>query len=707
MPLEPFDTLALSMTLRDAAGLDTVIVDAVDAAGKRLRRWRWRINDNGPPAAGRQTYLLPVDGDGGPFEALEDGDRLAIAAVDVFAKVAGGSPLDLTLHEVATLPSDPSSAAQAAGLRLRPETTVGARPGRLLRDDEIAEQVRELVRAGRFPLAPERPPAPVARPDLKVAGVLDEFSQLGYGCEFDLVAVTPQDYEDVLDRERPDVLLVESAWRGPGDSWAKLVSNTPGSDASEALRGLVAAARRRDIPTVFWNKEDPPNFDVFVESAALFDHVFTTDEDCVPRYRERLGHDRVGVLPFAAQPRVHNPVGSPARRPLDVAFLGTFYGRKHPDRKRQMEMILDPAREFGLHIYSRVPDVKGYEFPPKYRPHLIGTLPYERVLGAYRDYSVLLNVNSVIGSRTMCARRIFEIAACGGIVVSGTSPAIDSVLGPGVVFECETYGQTRDALATVLASDELRDRRALEGLRRVLTGHTYGDRVDSMLDAIGMTTTATDTSASLVVAAASAEQAEQAVAIACAQHHPLELVLVGAGGAALDAAAIDAELRRAGGLGATVLEAEHADGSALAAALERVTTPFVWLGSTAAAYGPHFAGDLVRSFAYSVAGAAGKASHYVLDGGTVAVADAGREHRYAEHVVPETLVVRREVLDRLDLGRGDWWQLVERVPAALAGCGERLYAADRFNFARSAEAGGRRHDLRLDVFGPGARHTEA
>jgi len=69
--------------------------------------------------------------------------------------------------------------------------------------------------------------------------------------------------------------------------------------------------------------------------------------------------------------------------------------------------------------------------------------------------------------------------------------------------------------------------------------------------------------------------------------------------------------------------------------------------------------------------------------------------------------VRRDLLDRLDVGRGDWSQLVERVPSAVAASGERLYAADRFNFARPAGGGAARHDLRVDVYGPGSRHTEA
>ena len=52
---------------------------------------------------------------------------------------------------------------------------------------------------------------------------------------------------------------------------------------------MLNYCRSRGIPTVFWNKEDPPHFDDFIGAAKEFDFVFTTDADCVPMYREALG----------------------------------------------------------------------------------------------------------------------------------------------------------------------------------------------------------------------------------------------------------------------------------------------------------------------------------------------------------------------------------------------------------------------------------
>src|SRR5262249_45582033 len=157
------------------------------------------------------------------------------------------------------------------------------------------------------------------------------------------------DWMGALTDFKPDLLFCESAWRGNNGRWLGSMTEV-GSDGHRSLAEMVAWCRERDIPTVFWNKEDPPNFEVFVETAALFDWVFTVDEDRAAVYQARLGHDRIKVLPFAAQPRIHNPVAIPGGRSQAVAFAGTYFGEKHPARAIQMQTIVEPAIEFGLHI---------------------------------------------------------------------------------------------------------------------------------------------------------------------------------------------------------------------------------------------------------------------------------------------------------------------------------------------------------------------
>ena len=265
--------------------------------------------------------------------------------------------------------------------------------------------------------APERAPH---LPGLRVAVILDDFSMLAWSYEFETIAVTPSAWREQLAEAPVDLLLVESAWHGNKDAWQYQLT---GSKApSEPLRELVAHCREHGIPTVFWNKEDPPHFEDFLDTAKLFDQVFTTDVTLLPRYREELGHDRVEVLPFAAQSAVHNPIRPKhGHQERDVAFAGMYFAHKFPERREQMDMLLGGAldasgrMEKGLEIFSRfLGDDERYQFPGELAERVVGSLSYERMLTAYKAYKVFLNVNSVVTSPSMCARRIFEIgrASC-------------------------------------------------------------------------------------------------------------------------------------------------------------------------------------------------------------------------------------------------------------------------------------------------------
>ena len=318
------------------------------------------------------------------------------------------------------------------------------------------------------------PESPVARPDLRVAVVLDRFSEAAFKYEFNAIDVPAVGWEAILESELPHLLLVESAYSGSDGSWAGLVARF--GEPSTELAELVDWCRRREIPTVFWNKEDPINHDWFTTSAKLFDHVFTVDSNMVDRYRSRLGHDRVGVLQFSAQPVIHHPPNDESSRNGGVAFAGSYYAVKHPARREQMEMLLDAAAGFGLHIFDRMhrQDDPRFAWPQRYRPFIVGSLTYPQTLEAYRRYRVFINVNTVVDSPTMCARRVYELLASGTRVISGPSRALG-----GVPVEIATTEQ--EARAILSRTD---DRSVDERAGWVQAGNLTGHRVDTILDAV-------------------------------------------------------------------------------------------------------------------------------------------------------------------------------------------------------------------------------
>ena len=322
---------------------------------------------------------------------------------------------------------------------------------------------------------------------LKVATILDTFSDSCFGAECDLVRITPENWRDVLAKERPDMLLVESAWNGNGGSWQYLIGTYAGS-TRDKLRELLQGCRELGIPTAFWNKEDPPHFDKFIEAASLFDHIFTTDENCIPKYRKMCGHDRVSALPFAAAPTIHNPIVE-GPRDRDVCFAGTYYANRFEDRRKQMDVLLECAHGFNFDIYDRMfgnknPGFENYLFPEKFRPYIRGKLDYADMLKAYRRYRFFLNTNSVVDSGTMFSRRVFELLACGTPVITTPSVGIQRFFG-GIVDEITSVEDGRKRMSRLLADKVYYRDLQIRGIREVLGKHTYAIRLEQMARDLG------------------------------------------------------------------------------------------------------------------------------------------------------------------------------------------------------------------------------
>src|SRR5699024_7981643 len=176
------------------------------------------------------------------------------------------------------------------------------------------------------------PPMPIPRcspvfADVRVGVILDEFSEQSLGFEWTTIPLSRAVWPNQLDEL--DFVLVESAWNGNDGDWKYKLTGTSGPSAE--IIALLAECRRRGLPTVFWNKEDPPHFDDFLPLAKLVDVVFTSDSRLIPDYQSVVGHDEVAALPFAAQPAIHNPT-----RPVknfaarDIAFAGMYFAHKYP-----------------------------------------------------------------------------------------------------------------------------------------------------------------------------------------------------------------------------------------------------------------------------------------------------------------------------------------------------------------------------------------
>jgi spore maturation protein CgeB/predicted nucleic acid-binding Zn-ribbon protein len=535
----------------------------------------------------------------------------------------------------------------------------------------------------------QAPPADVRQ--LRVAGVLDEMSAACFGPDCDLLRIDSEGWAEALEAHEPHLLLVESAWQGNNGSWQYMVASYTHPDyiGLPNLRSLIAWCRARDIPTVFWNKEDPVHFERFKEAAALFDYIFTSDANCIDRYAalEREGTGPISALQFAAQPRVHNPIGAPVERSTLPVFAGAYYRDRHIDRQESLQMLLDAAMPFGLEIYDRRfgHEDKAFGFPERFAERVKGALPYDEMIEAYKTHRVFLNVNSVHDSPTMFSRRVFELLSCGTAVVSTESVGVEQTLGD-VVSIVETSNEATEALSK-LQDDEYWRELTQRGRRRVLGEHTYRYRLAEVASTLGFNVAAY--TGEKVAALALVDDVEQARrfravvgSISAQETRPAELLI----GSHTSVAGDLQELQADGSeIRVRVVQQDpdstrsqrYRELAALAA------SPWLAIIHPAHSYGEHHITDLVLTTRFVDADVIGNASFETTDGS--GAVDRSLEHRFVDSVHPHSVLVRRDLIAR----RG-WPDDVGGTGASLSDWfrqGTRIYSGDAGNFRADAALG--------------------
>lgn len=267
---------------------------------------------------------------------------------------------------------------------------------------------------------------------MTVALVADEFTTDSLRSECNVVLPTSEDWRQELNDRHIDALFVESAWEGNGGTWKGKVGYY-NEESFKELRAMIAYCKSRGIPTIFWNKEDPVHFNRFRMTAKYFDHVFTTDADCIPNYFVHRGARcrTIASLPFWAQPQLHNPLPATSPSQRSIAYGGTYYGDRYPKRSRELLSLLEALKPSGLAIYDRQATLvdSPYRFPPSLAGYVQGGLSYPEMLQAYKAHPVHLNVNSVSDSPTMFSRRVVELAATGTPVISGAGRGVQTLFG--------------------------------------------------------------------------------------------------------------------------------------------------------------------------------------------------------------------------------------------------------------------------------------
>lgn len=327
--------------------------------------------------------------------------------------------------------------------------------------------------------------------ELNVAMICDEFTYNSFAPEFNAVEILPGTWKEQFEKQPIDFFFCESAWSGIDSKtrpWKGKVYSSVNfaQENRNELLAILKHCAQEGIPTVFWNKEDPSHYydkvHNFTDTAKHFDHVFTSDINCVERYKKDFGLTSVHPLPFAAQPKMYNPAGSFSRKD-EVLFAGSWYAN-HTERSKVMNQIMTEVLDegFRLRIYDRFygTDDAQHIFPKKFQEFLYPAISHSELAQHYKEFEYGLNFNTVTDSSTMFARRVYELAASNVAVISNWSKGVEEIFGESVIFP-DKYPE---ALSQLRKNDSSSMRH--EAMRITLENHTYAHRVMDIIRVIGL-----------------------------------------------------------------------------------------------------------------------------------------------------------------------------------------------------------------------------
>ncbi|GEK52996.1 glycosyltransferase [Vreelandella venusta] len=348
----------------------------------------------------------------------------------------------------------------------------------------------QLVRANQHAKNTSVPKKTKPKPleQITLGLIADQFTTDTLASAVKVVPLSPENWREELANQPIDAMFVESAWKGNDWMWHRKVGYYSDEEFAP-LSELLEHCRQNDVPSLFWNKEDPVHFDRFRKAARLCDHVFTTDSRRIIPYLSTPSAftQTASSAPFYASPKIHNLLPSTREWQPTAAYGGTYYGKRYPERTEYMDKIMSAAAPLGLTIFDRQHDDPDspYKYPGGLGSYVAGSLDYDSMIQAYKAHPVQINVNSVLDSPTMFSRRVVETAACGSPMISGPALGMSRYLeGAGHIVRTES--DAAQALENLMHHPAYRWRIALKGARAIMRAHTTELRLTQMLRTAGM-----------------------------------------------------------------------------------------------------------------------------------------------------------------------------------------------------------------------------
>ena len=261
---------------------------------------------------------------------------------------------------------------------------------------------------------------------LNIIGIFDEFLYNTYKDIFNIHLISPNDKIS----NNYSFFFCESCWNGNNGKWRmKINSKTLNTEVQDVLK----QCKKLNIPTIFYNKEDPVSFDSYIETAKHFDIIITTDINCVQKYRN-LTQSKIFVMSFTINPLNINNIGR--QNDNDNSFFaGSFMDSLSKDRKYNTNILLDKLKTKEFILFDRsLNETQRKEFynnmynlnifHPKYNNYIHPAISHSELLNVHLTRNWCGNLNTVTNSDTMFARRVLEASILKNSLVTDYSQGV-------------------------------------------------------------------------------------------------------------------------------------------------------------------------------------------------------------------------------------------------------------------------------------------
>ena len=122
----------------------------------------------------------------------------------------------------------------------------------------------------------------------------------------DVTPLHEHSWSEQLSSERFDFLLMETVWHVDNREWR--YSLTAEGSGRPVLQGMLGRCHDLGIPIVLWYRESDANYSHFSWLAEHVDAIYSIEESTAARFAADYPERKVGWLPPAIQPVLHNPV---------------------------------------------------------------------------------------------------------------------------------------------------------------------------------------------------------------------------------------------------------------------------------------------------------------------------------------------------------------------------------------------------------------